>query len=433
MLVLRRRLGQNYVVVVVALIFLALLVSAALRATPGVLIQPLESAFGWPRSVISLAAAIGIFLYGLVGPFAAAVMQRFGIRRTVLAAMALMALATGASACMTRPWELMLYWGVLSGIGSGCVASVLGATIVNRWFVTHRGLVMGMMTASTATGTLIFLPALAAIAQHHGWQPVVLTVAASTAILIPVIAWLLPERPADVGLTRFGAVHDTAEESALGGNPFSTAMGALFRAAHRRDFWLLFATFFICGFTTNGLVGTHLIALCGDHGIAEVRAAGLLAMMGVFDLFGTTASGWLTDRYDPRRLLFAYYSLRGAALVYLPYSNFSLTSLSVFAMFYGLDWIATVPPTLRLTTEVFGDSAAPVIFGWILAGHQLGAASAAFLAGYLRSVQGDYVDAFVLAGSSGIIAAAIALLITYKSPPRQPVLASVSGRPTSAA
>jgi predicted MFS family arabinose efflux permease len=432
-LALRRRLGQNYVVVVVALIFLALLVSAALRATPGVLIQPLESAFGWPRSVISLAAAIGIFLYGLVGPFAAAVMQQFGIRRTVLGAMALMALATGASAGMTRPWELMLYWGVLSGIGSGCIASVLGATIVNRWFVSHRGLVMGLMTASTATGTLIFLPALAAIAQHHGWQPVVLTVAASTAILIPIIAWLLPERPADVGLTRFGAVNDTAEESALGGNPFSTALGALSRAARRRDFWLLFATFFICGFTTNGLVGTHLIALCGDHGIEEVRAAGLLAMMGVFDLFGTTASGWLTDRYDPRRLLFAYYSLRGAALVYLPYSNFSLTSLSVFAMFYGLDWIATVPPTLRLTTEVFGDSAAPVIFGWILAGHQLGAASAAFLAGYLRSVQGDYVDAFVLAGSSGIIAAAIALLITYKSPPPRPVLASVSGRPTSVA
>src|SRR5580658_7725584 len=236
-LALRRRLGQNYVVVVVALIFLALLVSAALRATPGVLIQPLESAFGWPRSVISLAAAIGIFLYGLVGPFAAAVMQQFGIRRTVLGAMALMALATGASAGMTRPWELMLYWGVLSGIGSGCIASVLGATIVNRWFVSHRGLVMGLMTASTATGTLIFLPALAAIAQHRGWRPVVLTVAASTAILIPIIAWLLPERPADLGLRRYGAIaDDTLEDRSTGGNPFSTALGALSRAARRRDF-----------------------------------------------------------------------------------------------------------------------------------------------------------------------------------------------------
>ncbi|HWW21786.1 MAG TPA: MFS transporter [Steroidobacteraceae bacterium] len=430
-LALRRRLGQDYVFVVVAVTFLALLISAGLRATPSVLIQPLESAFAWPRSLISLAAAIGIVLYGLVGPFAAAVMQQFGIRRTVLGAMALMAIATGTSAFMTQPWHLVLLWGVLSGIGSGCVASVLGATIVNRWFVTRRGLVMGLMTASTATGNLVFLPILAAIAQRHGWRPVVVTVALATAFLVPVVHWLLPERPIDIGLRRFGALPTTAEESpAVGGNPFSIALRALCGAMRRRDFWYLFTTFFICGFTTNGLVGTHLIALCGDHGIMEVRAAGLLALMGVFDLFGTTASGWLTDRYDPRKLLFAYYSLRGAALVYLPYSNFSLTSLSVFAVFYGLDWIATVPPTLRLTSDVFGDSAAPVIFGWILAGHQLGAGCAAFLAGYLRTVQGDYVDAFVLAGLSGVIAAAIALLI--RRSPTQRTLVGLAGQPSSA-
>jgi predicted MFS family arabinose efflux permease len=287
---------------------------------------------------------------------------------------------------------------------------VLGATIVNRWFVKHRGLVMGAMTASAATGTLIFLPALAAIAQHHGWQPVVLTVACCALALIPLVWWLLPERPGDIGLSRYGAVTTEAQQTSTG-NPLKAALGALAMAVRRRDFWYLFATFFICGFTTNGLVGTHLIALCGDHGIAEVRAAGLLAMMGVFDLIGTTASGWLTDRVDPRKLLFVYYSLRGAALVYLPYSNFSFTSLSMFAVFYGLDWIATVPPTLRLTTEAFGEGAAAMVFGWILAGHQLGAACAAFMAGYLRTLQGDYVDAFVFAGSTGIIAAAVALLI----------------------
>jgi predicted MFS family arabinose efflux permease len=238
----------------------------------------------------------------------------------------------------------------------------------------------------------------------------VLTVAACALALIPLVWWLLPERPADLGLTRYGAASaEPAADSA--GNPLAAALGALATAVRRRDFWYLFATFFICGFTTNGLVGTHLIALCGDHGIAEVRAAGLLAMMGVFDLVGTTASGWLTDRVDPRKLLFVYYSLRGAALVYLPYSNFSIISLSMFAVFYGLDWIATVPPTLRLTTEAFGDSAAAMVFGWILAGHQLGAACAAFMAGYLRTLQGDYVDAFVFAGSTGIIAAAIALLV----------------------
>jgi len=407
---LRQRLGHNYVFLVVAVIFLALMVSAGLRATPGVLILPLESAFGWDRASISLAAAIGIFLYGLIGPFSAALMLRFGIRRTVLSALALMAASSAASALMTSRWQLVLCWGVLSGLSTGCVAVVLGATIVNRWFVKHRGVVMGAMTASAATGTLIFLPGLAAIAQHHGWRPVVLTVAASAAALIPLVWWLLPERPADIGLTRYGA-SGTEAQTASTGNPLGAALGALAMAVRRRDFWYLFATFFICGFTTNGLIGTHLIALCGDHGIAEVRAAGLLAMMGVFDLVGTTASGWLTDRVDPRKLLFIYYSLRGAALVYLPFSNFSFVSLSMFAVIYGLDWIATVPPTLRLTTEAFGETAAAMVFGWILAGHQLGAACAAFMAGYLRTLQGDYVDAFVLAGATGMIAAALALLI----------------------
>jgi len=407
---LRQRLGHNYVFLVVAVIFLALMVSAGLRATPGVLILPLESAFGWDRASISLAAAIGIFLYGLIGPFSAALMLRFGIRRTVLSALALMAASSAASALMTSRWQLVLCWGVLSGLSTGCVAVVLGATIVNRWFVKHRGVVMGAMTASAATGTLIFLPGLAAIAQHHGWRPVVLTVAASAAALIPLVWWLLPERPADIGLTRYGA-SGTEAQTASTGNPLGAALGALAVAVRRRDFWYLFATFFICGFTTNGLIGTHLIALCGDHGIAEVRAAGLLAMMGVFDLVGTTASGWLTDRVDPRKLLFIYYSLRGAALVYLPFSNFSFVSLSMFAVIYGLDWIATVPPTLRLTTEAFGETAAAMVFGWILAGHQLGAACAAFMAGYLRTLQGDYVDAFVLAGATGMIAAALALLI----------------------
>jgi predicted MFS family arabinose efflux permease len=405
-----RRLGQNYVFVVVAVVFLALMVSAGLRATPGVLILPLEAAFRWDRASISFAAAVGIFLYGLIGPFAAAVMLRFGIRRTVLWALALMAASSAGSALMTARWQLVLCWGVLSGLSTGCVAVVLGATIVNRWFVKHRGVVMGAMTASAATGTLIFLPALAAIAQNHGWRPVVLTVAACALALIPLVWWLLPERPEDIGLTRYGAT-GAAPVANDTGNPLRAALRALGKAVQHRDFWYLFATFFICGFTTNGLVGTHLIALCGDHGIAEVRAAGLLAMMGVFDLIGTTASGWLTDRFDPRKLLFMYYALRGAALVYLPYSDFSLTSLSVFAVFYGLDWIATVPPTLRLTTEAFGETAAAMVFGWILAGHQLGAACAAFLAGYLRTLQGDYVDAFVFAGTTGIIAAALALMI----------------------
>ncbi|WP_426421289.1 MFS transporter [Bradyrhizobium genosp. A] len=417
-----RPFGRNYAFVVVAVIFLALLASAGLRATPGVLMLPLQKAFGWDVGVISSSAAVGIFLYGLAGPFAAAVMQRFGIRRTVLGALALMSVSTAMSYFMTAPWQLFMSWGLLSGIGSGAVANVLGATIVNRWFTTNRGLVMGLLTASTATGTLIFMPGLASLVEWGGWKPVVLTVAACCAALIPLVYFLVPERPASVGLRSYGSTHDDHPAPPAQGNPFVAAIGNLVRAAKTQTFWFLFATFFICGFTTNGLVGTHLIAFCGDHGIFEVQAASLLALMGFFDLFGTTLSGWLTDRFDPRKLLFFYYGLRGLSLIYLPYSDFSFVSLSVFAVFYGLDWIATVPPTVRIANEAFGDKNAPLIFGWVVAGHQLGAACAAFFAGFMRSSQGDYLQAFMIAGVTGIVAAVLSLMIGRR--PAQPALAA---------
>jgi len=415
-----RPFGQKYAFVVAGVIFLALLAAAGVRAAPGVLILPLGKAFGWSRDTISLSAALGIFLYGMVGPFAAALMQAVGVRRTLVGALVLMTVSISASAWMTQPWHLMVTWGLFSGIGSGCVAIVLGATVVNRWFVTHRGLMMGLLTASTATGTLAFLPALAAIAEHGGWRPVVWTVATGCAVLIPLAWWLLPERPSDIGLRPYGATEDEVD-TAPRRNLLAIALGTLATATKQRTFWFLFATFFICGFTTNGLIGTHFIAMCGDHGIPEVRAAGLLAMMGAFDLIGTTLSGWLTDRYDPRKLLFVYYGLRGLSLIWLPYSDFSFASLSLFGMFYGLDWIATVPPTLRLATEAFGDRDAPVVFGWVAAGHQIGAASAAFFAGALRTQSGDYLQPFVVAGVTGLIAAGLALMIGRR-PQLQPAL-----------
>ena len=416
--------GQNRAFVVVAVIFLALLVSAGMRGAPGVLMVPLEQAFGWSRDMTSASAAIGIFLYGLVGPFAAALMERFGIRRTLISALVLMATATLLSTQMTQAWHLVATWGVLSGLGTGCVAIVLGATIVNRWFVTNRGLMMGLLTASAATGTLVFLPGLAALTAAAGWQPVALVMAAAAVALIPLAYFLVPERPADVGIKPYGADPD-AEIPPPAPRPglIAATFGVLGRAVRTRSFWYLFLTFYICGFTTNGLVGTHLIAFCGDQGIAEVQAASLLALMGIFDLVGTTLSGWLTDRFDPRKLLFVYYGIRGLSLIYLPFSDFSLLSLTIFAVFYGLDWIATVPPTLRLTTETFGERDAPVVFGWIVAGHQLGAASAAFFAGFMRSSQGDYLQAFIIAGITGVVAAVIALLIRGQAAQRQPVAA----------
>ncbi|MFN4176820.1 MFS transporter [Phenylobacterium sp.] len=408
----RRPFGQNYAWVVAGVIFLSLLAAAGLRSAPGVLLTPLHEAFGWERGQLSAAAAIGIFLYGLVGPFAAALMQTLGLKRTLLAGLVLMSASTGLSLFMTEPWHYVATWGVLSGFGSGAVALVLGTAVVNRWFVARRGLVMGLLSASTATGSLIFLPAMAALAQAGGWRPVVIAVSAASAALIPLVLLLLPERPADIGQKPYGAA-DAPDDAPRGRaiDAVRLALGTLAGAARTPAFWLLFATFFVCGFTTNGLVGTHLISLCADKGLLLVQAGGLLALMGLFDMVGTTASGWLTDRYDPRKLLFAYYSLRGLSLMALPFLTFDAFSLTIFAVFYGLDWLATVPPTVRLANENFGERNAPIVFGWVAAGHQAGAATAAFLGGVLRDVQGSYLQAFVLAGVLGLFAGAAALWI----------------------
>jgi MFS family permease len=403
--------GRHYALAVVAIIFTALLAAAGLRSAPGVLMVPWGQAFGWSRQTISLAAAIGIFLFGLTGPFAAAAMQRFGVRPTVMTALAMMAASSAASLFMTAPWQLILTWGVVSGIGSGCITTVLAATIVNRWFVTNRGLVMGLFAASTSTGTLIFIPALSAIAEGHGWKPVVLCVAVTMTALVPFVYFLLPERPADIGAVPFGADESHPAEIQTRTNPLKAAFTALGEGLRSRDFWLLSITFFVCGFTTNGLVGTHMIALCHDHGLDAIAAGGLLAIMGLFDLVGTTASGWLTDRLDPRKLLFAYYGLRGLSLIYLPFANFTFFGLSLFAVFYGLDWIATVPPTLAIANKAFGTTRAPVLFGWIGASHQIGAAAAAFFAGASRTATGSYLDSFVTAGFVAVGAALLALMI----------------------
>ena len=419
-----RPFGQRYAFVVVGMIFAALLTSAALRSAPSVLLVPLESAFGWPPVVVSAAAAVGIFVNGLVGPFAGALMARIGLRRTVVGALLLMSGATGASLFMTAPWHLMVTWGLLASLGAGTVAPVLGATIVNRWFVSNRGLMMGLMSASTATGTLIFLPALAALAQSGGWRAPVTALAVGLALLVPLVLLLVPERPAAIGLTRYGARPDEGEptSSSVGSGFIAQTFGILASAARTRSFWLLFATFFVCGFTTDGIVGTHLIAFCGDHGVPEVAAAGLLALMGVCDLIGTTLSGWLTDRFDPRKLLLAYYGLRGLSLLYLPYSGFSSWTLGLFAVVYGLDWVATVPPTLKLCNEEFGDRTGPIVFAWVLAGHQAGGAVAAFMGGFLRQWQGDYASAFFIAGLTGLVAAGLAMMInTGKTAPTAPL------------
>ncbi|MGN6085149.1 MFS transporter [Trinickia sp.] len=403
----------HYGWVVAAVVFLVLLAAAGTRATPSVLMLPLEHQLGWSRATISLAISVNIALYGLTGPFAAASMQRFGVRPTLMTALVVMAVGVAISSMMTAPWQMILIWGVMVGGATGVAALTLSATVVNRWFVQRRGLVMGVLTASSATGQLVFLPMLAAVAQHHGWRPVVLIVAVVAALVLPLVAFLLPERPASVGLRPYGEPHDAPRTDAHSAqNPLAIAFGTLATASKSRDFWLLFFSFFICGASTNGYVGTHLIAMCGDYGLSEVQGASLLAAMGIFDLFGTTLSGWLSDRFNSRVLLFFYYGLRGLSLMYLPYAfGIDFFGLPLFAAFYGLDWIATVPPTVRLTTDAFGKDRAPVVFGWVVAGHQLGAAFAAYGAGLLRSSLGTYTVASMISGGLCLIASVLVLQI----------------------
>src|SRR5215468_7066836 len=393
--------------------FLAALISAGTVGAPGVFIVPLQKEFGWSNAEISSALSIRFILFGLMAPFAAALMNRYGLRNVTLTAQLVVMSGLIGSLLMTKVWQLWLLWGVVIGIGTGMTALVLGVTIATRWFVVRRGLVVGIMTASVATGQLVFLPALAAITERVGWRSALALVCVMLGVAAFAVLLVMRDRPSDVGLRPFG---DESTEP-LPAPPPSTApimaaaLGTLRDCSKSLAFWILFATFFVCGASTNGLVQVHLIPMCLDFGIPQVQAASLLAAMGIFDFFGTIVSGWLSDRYDNRWLLFWYYGLRGLSLVFLPFSDFTFYGLSLFAMFYGLDWIATVPPTVRLTAQRFGAERANLVFGWVFAGHQLGAGAAAFGAGLSRTFYATYLPAFFIAGALCIFAALIVLVI----------------------
>jgi sugar phosphate permease len=369
--------------------FLVMLATAGAMGAPGVIIQPLEKEFGWSTAQISVALAVRLALFAM-------------IVAGILASMA-----------MTQVWELVALWGVIVGIGTGMVALVLGATIATRWFVQRRGLVVGMLTASSATGQLIFLPLIAKLTQDYGWRSALVFVVSMLLVALFVALMVLRDRPADVGLAPFGerAIQPAPKQDLRLTAMMASPLRALYAARTSRTFWVLFATFYVCGLSTNGLIQTHWVSLCGDYGIAPVAAAGALAVIGAFDFVGTILSGWLSDRYDNRWLLFMYYGLRGLSLIALPFTNFTVVGLSAFAVFYGLDWVATVPPTVRLTAERFGAERANLTFGWIFTAHQLGAATAAFGAGFSRSDFATYLPALYVAGVACVIAAALVLTI----------------------
>jgi MFS family permease len=400
-----------YAYLMAALAFVVLIAAAGVRSSPTMLIQPLQAEFHWTTATISAAIALNLLLFGLIGPFAAGLFERFGLRRTVAGALGLMAAGAATSVFMTQSWQFLLLWGAVVGVGTGSVGLVVGATIVNRWFESNRGTVMGLLTASNATGQLIFLPIFGLLIARTGWRAEVLCIAAVCAALAVAVFLLLREYPSDLNLPMLGA-SAVVVPTRVPGNPFLNALRALRDGLRTRDFWLLGGSFFICGASTNGLIGTHFVPFCGDHGIPEVRAAGFLAAMGFCDLIGTTASGWLSDRYSSRWLLFWYYGLRGLSLLYLP-SAFGIAGigLPIFTIFYGLDWIATVPPTLKLATNRFGRARAPMMFGWMFTGHQLGASAIALLAGLIRTSVGTYDSAFVLSGLLCMIAAIMVLFV----------------------
>jgi MFS family permease len=392
--------------------FLALLGAAAFRSTPGVMIQPLNAEFGWSIGTISAALSVNLALFGITAPFAAALMERFGVRRVVTCALLLVAVGSGLTVFMSASWQLVLLWGVIVGLGTGSMAMALVATVVGRWFVARRGLVSGILTAASATGQLIFLPVIAHIVQADGWRVASLTISGCALAVVPVVLLFLRERPADLGELPYGGTPaDVVEPLRTGAARL--AVGALFGAARTRTFWLLAGGFFVCGATTTGLVQQHFMPAAHDHGMPVTTAATLLALVGVFDLLGTIGSGWLTDRYDPRILLGAYYGLRGVSLALLvPLFGADLNaSVLAFVIFYGLDWVATVPPTLALTREAFG-AAAPVVFGWVFAAHQLGAAVAALAAGLTRDVLGSYDAAWY--GGAGLCAVGAGLSLAIR-------------------
>ena len=404
---------------VAAAAFVALLGAAGFRSAPSVLMVPMEAEFGWSRGTLSLAVSVNLVLFGLMAPFAAALMDRFGVKQVVATGLTLIALGSGLAIFVTESWQLVLLWGGLVGTGTGSMALVFAATVANRWFVRRRGLVMGLLTAGSATGQLIFLPVVALVAAAVGWRWACVVVAGAALLVVPVVLIFLHNRPEDRGVLPYGATADYRPDPApAAGTAVRRALDALRTAARTRTFWALAGGFAICGATTNGLIGTHFIPAAHDHGLSEPTAAGLLAVVGVFDIVGTLASGYLTDRFNPRVLLAVYYSLRGAGLVMLPgmLSDSLHPSMIGFVVVYGLDWVATVPPTAALCREAFG-TAGTIVFGWVFASHQIGAAIGSAVAGVLRDETGSYTIAWFGAAGLCLVAATVSIGIRHWPPP----------------
>ena len=419
----KRRLHPAWIAAIVT--FFTLVATSGFRAAPSVLIMPLQMSFGWSRSAISSAVSMNVLVYGLTAPFAAALMDRFGIRRVVMFALTIVGTGAWCTQYINRPWHLMLLWGFVVGGGTGSMALVFAASIANRWFIKNKGLVVGILTASSAAGNLIFLPGLSQLVTRYGWKSVSITVALGAFLMVPIIYFFLKESPLHAAVKPYGAPEDYQYPEIVKRRAGREAIDTLVRASKLRNFWLLCGSFFVCGLSTSGLIGTHFIPAAMDHGMAMNTAASLLALVGVFDVIGTMASGWLTDRVDPVKLLFFYYLTRGFSLFLLPSILFHSVhpSTMVFVIFYGLDWVATVPPTVILCRRILGPDHGTIVYGWVFAFHQIGGSIAALGGAIIHDKLGNYSAAFYVAGVLCIVASYAVLQIT-----REDVPAAVTSR-----
>jgi len=414
-----KKIHYSWIILIIS--FFSIIVAGIIRSSSGVFIEPFETEFGWSRPAISFAFAIGLFLYGFSGPFMAAFVERFGLKNVMLASMALLTLGLGLTFAMKEEWQLILIWGVMIGIGSGLFLTVLSAQIGNRWFVKHRGLAVGILTAATATGQLVLLPILASLIEKYSWHHAIGLIFVLSIVMFLLILIFMKDWPEQVGITALGAAKKdliVSTTTISNENPFKIVWDSLIEGCKSKAFWLLAGSFFICGLSTTGLIGTHFIGYCISFGIPMVLAASLLSFMGIFDLIGTTLSGWLSDKIDNRWLLFIYYGLRGISLLFLPFAlkNGSITLLIIFSIFYGLDWIATVPPTIGLARREFGVKKSAMMYGWMVAFHQVGAAVAAYGGGLIYNIFDSYTWAFVLSGAFCALGSLFVILLKKHDP-----------------
>ncbi|MEU6672090.1 MFS transporter [Streptomyces sp. NPDC046727] len=389
----------------------AIVTAGAFTTVPGLLITPLHQEYAWDRGQIALAASVNMVLFGFTAPFAAALMERAGIRRVAAGAMLLIAVGALLTNAMAAPWQLTLYWGVLIGLGSGCLTMTFAALVTSRWFVHRRGLVTGSLSASSHLGQLLFLPLLAWAVDRYDWQPPVVTLALAALTVSALVALFLRDHPADVGARPYGSEEFVAKPAPAQGAARRTVT-VLLQATRTGTFWLLAGMFVICGASTNGIMWSNWVPAAHDHGMHATVAASMLSLIGVFSALGAAVSGWLTDRFDPRRLLTVYFTVRALTLLALPlvFAASAKPSMIAFAVVYGLVDVATVPPVIALCQRAYGDDG-PIVFGWTNSAHQLGAGASAFLGATARDVFGSYDTVWVTLSGVCLVAALLAMVV----------------------